>query len=142
MTVIGMSCSEATHTFLMMPWWLHSSGWEAGATLFFALAIGHALGDFPLQSEFLARGKDRHAKRTYPDTPPASLWAYCLTAHALTHAGLVWAITGSAVLGFIEFLLHWSIDFSKSEKWLGFHADQAAHLLCKLGYAIYLTQMA
>ncbi len=120
----------------MIPWWLHSTGIEAVVTLLFALIIGHALGDFPLQSEFLARGKDRHDNRGYPDTPPKTLWIYCLSAHALTHAGIVWLITGSALLGLAEFFLHWLIDFSKAERWLNFHTDQWTHMGCKLVYAI------
>lgn len=31
--------------------------------LFFAMAIGHALGDYPLQGEYLAKGKNRHTSK-------------------------------------------------------------------------------
>jgi hypothetical protein len=70
---------------------------------------------------------------------PAAIWVYCLSAHSLVHAGAVWIITGSALFGFIEFVLHWVIDFAKCEKWTNFHVDQGLHLASKLGYvaAIY-----
>lgn len=124
----------------MSPWWLHSTGPEAAASLCFAFVIGHALGDFPLQSEFLAKGKDRHsAINKAPDCPPG-LWMFCLGAHALTHAGIVWFISGCAWLGFAEFLLHSFIDFMKCERKIGFHLDQSLHLACKAVYAVLILR--
>ena len=68
------------------------------AALFFALLIGHALGDYPLQGEFLALHKDRN----YQDPVrhlPKGLWVHCLFAHSLIHAGCVWFITGRVFFG-------------------------------------------
>ena len=105
--------------------------------MFFALMIGHAVADYPLQGKFLAIRKNRHIKSIdYTGDSPGSLWVYCLTAHALVHAGAVWIITGSALYGFIEFVLHWVIDFGKCEKWTNFHHDQGLHILCKAGYVL------
>ena len=106
-------------------------------TLFFALCIGHALGDFPLQGDFLARGKNRHLPSPIladGDRSPKRVWIYCLTYHAIIHAGLVWIISGSVVIGLIEFVVHWIIDAMKSENAFGFEADQLLHLATKLAY--------
>jgi len=104
-------------------------------TLLLALCIGHALGDFPLQGQFLAQGKNRHlAPPMLADgaAPPKRVWMYCLTAHALIHAGLVWIITGNVVLGVIELVVHWIIDALKSENAYGFEVDQWLHILTKV----------
>jgi hypothetical protein len=115
--------------------------WFAGlthpATLFFALAIGHALADYPLQTEFIALGKNH---RLPPERIPGGLgetrgvWVHCLTAHCLIHAGVVWLLTGSVLLGLVELVLHWIIDFLKSEGWTNLHVDQFLHYACKAGY--------
>lgn len=109
-------------------------------SLFLALAIGHALADFPLQGAFLADAKNRHAdlSQYFGKTPPPGVWVHALTAHSLVHAGAVWVVTGSALLGAIELVLHWVIDYAKCEGWTGFNTDQILHYLCKLGYALVI----
>ena len=108
------------------------------ATVLFALLIGHAIADFALQGDFLSTAKNRHAqlKSFFGDEgAPKGLWIHALGAHSLIHAGAVWLITGSVVLGFIEFVLHWFIDFAKCEGWTSFRTDQALHILCKMAWA-------
>jgi Protein of unknown function (DUF3307) len=113
--------------------------WSA-LIVFFALAIGHAIADFPLQTEFLAINKNRHlVPKDTDDGKPSSMWIHCLTAHALTHAGMVFIILApfgkaAAALAFIELVLHWILDFVKCEGWTGFNVDQAAHYVCKAAY--------
>lgn len=109
--------------------------------LLFALFIGHALADFPLQGDFIARGKNRHnAPTNVPiGQKPVNVWVHCLTAHALIHAGFVWAITGCVWLGVIEMVLHWMIDFAKCENWTNPHTDQLLHIACKVGYVLVLA---
>ncbi|MCB1229070.1 MAG: DUF3307 domain-containing protein [Verrucomicrobiae bacterium] len=105
--------------------------------LFFALCIGHALADFPLQGEFLSRGKNRHLPPpplADGDSSPKHLWVYLMSAHALTHAGFVWIITGSPLLGFAEFVIHFAIDSMKCEKLTGFETDQWLHIATKAVY--------
>jgi len=126
-------------TFAVIPLSANDTG--SALALFFALCIGHALGDFPLQGQFLAQGKNRHL--TPPiladgAKPPKRVWIYCLTAHALIHAGLVWVITGSVVLGFIELIVHWIIDALKSENTYGFEVDQWLHILTKVVFVILI----
>lgn len=102
--------------------------------LFFKLLIGHAVADFVLQSDTMARAKSRHSDFGKSQGSSFPQWYYWLTAHALVHGGAVYLLTGSAVLGLIETLLHWAIDFAKQERWINFHQDQALHLLCKVLY--------
>lgn len=105
----------------------------------FQLIVGHAVADYPLQSEAMARGKNRNRFLSLSDIPPGqkpvSVWWHYMTAHALVHAGAVGIVTGSTVLAVTEFILHWIIDFAKCENWTNPHQDQALHLLCKVVYA-------
>ncbi len=112
--------------------------WVNALILFWALLLGHALADFPLQGSFLAVGKDRHANLsaiTGGKPWPKSVWLYCLTIHSLVHATMVWAVTGSVILSLVEFVLHWFIDLAKNEDFTTFYTDQALHITCKLAYA-------
>jgi hypothetical protein len=105
-------------------------------SLFFALVIGHVIGDYPLQNDFMALGKNHRRPLPMPGGSPQGpiIWMHCLTAHALIHAGAVWLITGSVTLALLETALHWIIDFVKSEGWTNLHVDQFLHILCKAGY--------
>lgn len=101
--------------------------------LFFAFAIAHALADYPLQGDYLARMKCRSQAGN------ASEWFIALTAHSLVQAGGVWFVSGSVALGVIELCLHWLIDLGKGEGKFGYVTDQSLHLVCKLGYVIVLA---
>lgn len=98
--------------------------------LLLLLFAGHALCDYPLQGDFLARGKNAFAP--LPGVP----WYQCLLAHALIHAGMVQIITGSSALAFAEFIIHWFTDYAKCEGKLTFNQDQAIHYGCKALWAI------
>lgn len=109
---------------------------ESAPALFFALLIGHALADYPLQGDATAKGKNRNnpPHGIPPGQKPCAVWFHYLTAHALIHAGFVWAITGYVWLGVAEFVLHWFIDFAKCENLTDPHTDQILHVGCKLLY--------
>jgi hypothetical protein len=101
--------------------------------LFFAFAIAHALADFPLQGDYLARTKRRDQAGNLSE------WLISLTAHSLVQAGGVWIVSGSALLGATELCLHWLIDLGKGEGKFGYVVDQLFHLGCKLAYVILLV---
>lgn len=102
-------------------------------TVFFLLLAGHALCDYPLQGDFLAKGKNQRA-------PLAGVpWYQCLTAHALIHAGAVLLITASLPLAMAELATHWTIDYSKSEGRLTFNQDQSLHFACKVIWVAVLS---
>lgn len=107
------------------------------AQVFFALAIGHAVADFPLQGDFLAQCKNRALliKLNDPARPPA-MWLPCMAAHCLIHAGMVWLITSSCLLGVVEFVIHWLLDWVKCRGRTTFVQDQALHYVTKIAYAI------
>ena len=111
----------------------------AGFQIFFALLIAHALFDYPLQGDFLSRNKNRHFKDENNNVK--GLWIHCLTSHSILHAGSVWLITGSFIIGIMEFVLHWIIDFLKCEGITNFHIDQFLHVLCRILYVIILWKM-
>lgn len=109
--------------------------------ILFKLFCGHALADFALQTEWIAKNKSRHAgvPAGYDPKlhgPPQSIWVYVLTSHALIHGAFVFAATGSAALGMAETVAHWLIDFGKCERKYGIHTDQALHFVCKILWAV------
>lgn len=93
-----------------------------------ALVVGHCLADYPLQGDFLSRAKNH---RSPVEGVP---WWMALAAHSIIHGGIVWAVTGSLLLGVVETLLHAYIDWSKCEGLLDFRQDQLLHALCKIMY--------
>jgi hypothetical protein len=110
-----------------------------GLKLLFALVIGHALADYPLQGEYLALHKNRHYVDASNREEPSGLWIHCLLAHSLIHAGFVWLITGRSILALAEFILHAVLDLAKCEHKTGYHMDQALHLSCKVIYVLLIA---
>lgn len=101
--------------------------------LFFAFAIAHAVADYPLQGDYLARMKCRDQAANPHE------WLIPLTAHSLIQAGGVWIVSGSALLGAIELCLHWLIDLGKGEGKFGYVTDQMLHIVCKLAYVVVMV---
>ncbi len=90
------------------------------------LIAAHALCDYPLQGDFLAKAKNR--AMPIPGVP----WWQALGAHALIHGGAVGLITGIWWLGLAEALAHALIDDGKCRGHLTFNQDQAFHVGCKV----------
>lgn len=99
---------------------------EAMLTVFALLVFGHALGDYPLQNDYMARGKSW--KTENPGVP----WFYLLGAHAIIHGGLSGLATGSLVIGTLETIAHFGIDCLKNNGTTSIHQDQALHIGCKV----------
>ena len=97
-------------------------------TLLLFLLVAHALADYPLQGDFLAKAKNRMAP--IPGVP----WWQALGAHALIHAGFVAVLTGSAWLGLAELVAHALIDDAKCRGRIGYNTDQALHVACKVAW--------
>jgi hypothetical protein len=131
----------------------------------FWLLVGHALADYPLQGEFLAKAK--HHRNPIGGVP----FYHALLAHAFIHAGAVVLVTGTLWLGLAELLAHVFIDYAKcagcfrygaptAREYIGpaatsdsfasvlelqsredgadrraFNIDQALHVLCKIVWA-------
>lgn len=98
--------------------------------LLFKLIAAHALCDFPLQGDYLSRGKNH--KAPLPGTP----WFLLLMAHALIHGGAVVLITGNLWLGLGETVAHAAIDYAKCDGRIGYTTDQGAHVACKILWAV------
>ncbi|HSJ02807.1 MAG TPA: DUF3307 domain-containing protein [Verrucomicrobium sp.] len=109
-----------------------------GLSLLFALLIGHAIADYPLQGEYLALHKNRHYRGAGMSAQPQGLWLHCLLAHCLIHAGFVWLITGRVIFGVAELVLHFVLDAAKCERKINFHSDQILHGVCKMLYVAVL----
>jgi hypothetical protein len=114
---------------------------KAALELFFLLIMGHALADFPLQGDFLSRGKNRNLKPPQladGNESPSRLWIYLMSAHSLIHAFFVWAFTGSVLLGLAEFIIHWIIDALKCEGRTSFETDQWLHIITKIVFVVLI----
>ncbi len=109
--------------------------------VFYALLIGHALCDYPLQGDATAKGKNRHSPPygIPQGQKPVAVWFHYLTAHALIHSGAVWIITLSPWCALGEFVAHWLIDFLKCENVTNPHTDQLLHIACKVLWAATVT---
>lgn len=93
------------------------------------MIFAHALADYPLQGDFLARAKNHTA-------PICGVpWYHALCAHCTIHAGFVGIITGSLVLGIAEFVVHAATDFAKCSGRISYNTDQAIHIGCKVLWA-------
>lgn len=105
----------------------------AWVTKLFLLLCGHAIADFALQTEWIAKHKNRHNKSTPPTgQKQQSVWAYVLTAHSLIHGLMVYLVTSRTDIALAETAIHWITDFGKCENWYGIHADQCVHISCKI----------
>lgn len=93
--------------------------------MFGLLIFGHALADYPLQGDFLARAKNHTAP------VPGFPWWHALGAHAVIHGGFVGVITGIWWLGIAEAVAHFAIDDLKCRSRIGLNTDQALHVACK-----------
>lgn len=110
--------------------------WEHSYDLVFAfvfLVAGHALADYPLQGDFLAKAKNRTAPI------PGITWQQALAAHSAIHAGFVLAITQSLPCAIVEFIAHAITDDAKCRGKISFNMDQAIHIACKLVYVAWLA---
>lgn len=91
-----------------------------------ALIAGHAIADYPLQGDFLAKAKSRTAP--IPGFP----WWQALGAHAAIHGGFVAIITGIWWLAIAEAAVHFVTDDAKCRGKLTLNQDQAIHIACKV----------
>ena len=95
--------------------------------------IMHALADFPLQGDYIAKQKCRR------QADNLSVWIVALSAHSLIHAGGVWLVSGSLVFATAELVLHASIDIAKGEGGFGLITDQMLHLACKVVFVVLIA---
>jgi hypothetical protein len=101
-------------------------------TVFLLMIAGHALADYPLQGDFLARAKNHRVP--LPGVP----WYQALAAHGVIHGAFVGLVTGMIVLATAEAVAHMSIDYLKSEGAISFNVDQALHVGCKVIWCVLL----
>ena len=102
--------------------------------VFFLLAAGHALCDYPLQGDFLAKAKNRFLMEQIEGHEDG--WWKAMLAHCLIQALGVFLVTGSLAIALFEFILHWTIDYNKCAGRISSNMDQALHYFCKLIWAV------
>ena len=106
--------------------------------------MGHAVADYPLQTDAMASGKNRNKPIDLTKVPKGqkiinSVWVYWLSAHSLTHSAAIFLISGSYWIAILEFLAHWLIDFLKCDNYTNIHQDQFLHVLCKVIWCCLLV---
>jgi len=100
--------------------------------MLFLLFAGHAIADFPLQTDFIATCKNRNSEGG------KSIWRWILGAHSIIHGGIVFLITGSLIFGILETIFHFIIDFVKCDGHTSFDQDQLLHILCKVIWTLII----
>lgn len=104
--------------------------------MFGLMLVGHAIADYPLQGDFIAKAKNRRSP--LPGVP----WYQALGAHSIIHGGFVGIITGSLPLGITETFAHAISDDSKCNGKIGFNGDQFIHIATKFVWcAIYFLMI-
>lgn len=104
-------------------------------TAFITLIGLHALADYPLQGDFLAKAKNRLAP-----IPGVPFWQ-ALGAHAAIHALFVATVLDWR-FGVAEFVAHALIDDSKCAGRISYNVDQALHAFCKGAWVILFFGVA
>jgi hypothetical protein len=99
--------------------------------LLILLVWGHVIADYPLQGDFLAKGKDPEGP--FKDFFP---WTQALFAHSMIQAGFVFLFTGSVQCFLMELIGHAWTDYAKTQKWISLNIDQSIHIGMKLFYLV------
>lgn len=98
--------------------------WEA----LFWMLVGHAIADYPLQGDWMAKAKNP----TLDVVRGERIWPGVMLSHALIHAAAVKLATGSWLLAIAELWAHACIDYWKCVGAYGYNVDQAPHVGCKV----------
>lgn len=100
------------------------------------LLAWHALADFPLQGDYLAKFKNPWLPDfgTFGTAGYNRIWHWHMNAHCLIQAGGVYLITQNLWLAGGEYLAHFAIDYAKCRNWISFGADQGLHIACKFAW--------
>lgn len=104
------------------------------------LIIGHFIADYALQSDYIAKAKNRNLPEG-----KNGIWEIVMAAHASIHAGFVFFFTGYLFLAVFEFIAHFVIDTRKCDGVLTYKQDQMYHIACKVvitffAYIFYLLR--
>lgn len=109
--------------------------------ILFMMLFLHALGDFALQSESMAKGKNKHLKPEYiPEGQKYKItWFYWLSAHAFIQGGLIFIFFPVVWIAITEVIFHFVLDFLKCENITNPHIDQISHILLRIIYSVCLV---
>lgn len=113
----------------------------------------HVLADFTFQTDVMAKLKNRkndlNRKQQWLNDPNSIpipngqkyqlTWFYWLSAHALIQGGLIGIVFGNWYIAFIEVIMHWIIDFLKTNNYTNIHQDQGMHIGLRIIYGVVLV---
>lgn len=112
---------------------------EQAFNFLFWLLVMHAVADYPLQGDWLAKAKNPWGKE-WP-VPGEEIWLGAMASHCLIHAAGVYWVTQTFVLAAAEFVMHFIIDLMRCFRALSYNEDQALHIACKVAWTIILYIM-
>jgi len=99
----------------------------------FWLICGHFLCDYPLQGDYMAAAKDRHAGKFKE-------WFWALSGHSFIHGGAVLFATGLWWLACLEIVSHFVIDDLKCAGRISYNIDQVLHIVFKfIWFSLFLN---
>lgn len=107
------------------------------AILFYLIAA-HFIIDYCLQTDTVAINKNINSNTELQKYVP---WYYWLWSHAIFHGAAVAFITNSVVLGILETILHFIIDYGKCKFKYSIHIDQFLHIVCKIFWLILVFKI-
>ena len=70
------------------------------------------------------------------------VWDLAVSGVSIDATMVVSAASAAALLGWLEFVLHFFIDDCKGQQLFSYRTDQALHYLCKLGWAAVILAIA
>ena len=110
----------------------------------------HCLADFGLQSEAMARGKNKNLELKnkerlvkegiIKEEAFKKCWGWWLSGHAGIHALLIMLVFPTFwYLGLIEFIAHYTLDYIKTNGKTNPHQDQMFHIILRIIYALVVV---
>lgn len=109
---------------------------DSSFILLVLLVAGHFIFDYPLQGDWLSKAKNPHMTLV----PGEKIWPLALAGHAVMHAACVMVVlllwpglsTDIALtFFFVEFVVHFFVDYMKCKGYFGYNTDQLIHLATK-----------
>lgn len=110
-------------------------------TWLYWLVVAHGVTDIALQHEWMGKYKYRQVATDdeYTGVKDNPYWLWVLAAHSIINGGGVALVSGSVILGVVETIAHFAIDYGSTNKYYSFNVDQFLHGSCKVIYALVLS---
>ena len=104
----------------------------------FLLSVAHAVGDMALRTFYIDAFKSPLSVGFGANGQEIPfLWVYVLLAHALINGGCYYYTSGLLLVGLLETVSHFTIDYVSGVGYMPLIADQICHALILFACALY-----